>query len=499
MQSIKGDKKLSKKVVIIGSGIGGLSAAALLAKEGFDVTVLEKNAYFGGRIRVFKDKGFTIDAGPSWYLMPEVFENYFSLFGKKVSDFYKLVRLDPSYRVYFGHKDYVDIHKDVEKNYEVFEKIEKNGGENLKRYLEQAEMKYQIAMEKFIYKDYRTIFDFFSLQTIFAGLKFDIFSNLDDFIKKYFKDKRIRQLLEYHSVFLGNSPYFTPSLYTILSYADMIKGIWYPIGGFGEVANAFVKLGKGLGAKYLTRQKVISIDVKDRRAIGVKTESDFFEADFVIANSDYMHTEMELLSSEYRNYDKKYWDKKIFGPSMFKFCFGLDKKVDSLLHHTLYFDSKWEDHFDSIFKDPKWPDRPSYYIGTPTKSDPTIAENGKEIVFFLVPIAPGLEDPLDKRLAFRSKILENFKEITGEDIENHIEYENLCTVSDCQKMFNAYKGTALGLAHTLNQSAAFRPLLINKKIDNLFYTGQMTQPGVGVPMVLISGQLVANVVMGKRL
>ncbi len=485
-----------KKAIIIGAGFGGLSLASLLAQKGYSVTILEKNDTPGGRARVWKEKGFVFDMGPSWYLMPEVFDNFFKQFGKNREDYYKLIRLDPYYRVFFAKNDVVDITSDMQSNYAAFEKIEKSSSGKLKDYLTTAEYKYNTAMNEFIYKEYTSIFDFFNKRLMTEGLKLNIFSNLDAYVKKYFQDRKIRQLLEYAMVFLGNSPFNAPALYSIMSHIDFNLGVWYPDGGMGKVVDAFVSLAEENGVQIKCGEEVTKIIVENKKAKRVITSKGDYSADVVISNADYAHTETDLLDTKDSAYKKKYWSKKTLAPSMFLAYIGVNKKVNSLAHHSLHFIENWNEHFDTIFGKPSWPDKPCFYVGTPSRTDPTVAPAGMENIFFLVPIAPGLEDSDATREMLFDKYVTYFEGLIGEEIKSSIMVKRIYTVSDYKKDYNSYKGTALGMAHTLFQTAIFRPTHKSKKIDNLYYTGQYCHPGVGVPMVIISSQIVAEI-LGK--
>jgi len=487
-----------KSIIVIGSGFGGLSAAALLAKDGHKVKVIEKNEQPGGRASVYKIKGFTFDMGPSWYLMPDVFEKFFGEFGEKPENYLQLKRLDPAYRVFFSKEDIVNISSDLNKNKELFEKLEKGGSQKLSEYLDKSEYQYNIAMNDFIYKDYKHFTDFLKPKLIVEGTKLHMFDKLDNYAKRFFLSDKIRKILEYTIVFLGGSPYDSPALYSLMSHVDFNLGVWFPIGGgIGQLVEAMVKIAEKYNVDFEFNNPVKKIIVKNGIVKGVETQKGIYDADIVIANADYPYVETTLLEKEYISYNNKYWDKKKIAPSAFLMYLGLNKKLESLTHHNLYFDSNWENHFDEIFHNPKWPDNPSYYVSCTSKTDKTVAPKDCENVFILVPVAPDLNDTDEIRDKYSDKILKHLENLTGEKIINSIIYKKIFTHRDFSDRYNAYKGTALGLAHTLKQTAVFRPSHNSKKVKNLYYTGHYNHPGIGVPMVIISSQILAEEIKKK--
>jgi len=492
-----------KKIVVIGAGLGGLSTAALLAREGFPVTLLEKNDSPGGRARTFCADGFRFDMGPSWYLMPEVFQRFFEEFGKTPEDYYRLHRLDPSYRMVFGRDDVVDVSADLDQNHRLFGRLEKGGEAKFSKFLAQSRVLYDLSMSEFVYKEFRTLFDYFSPRVINAGVSPRVFGSMDSYVARYFKNDRARKLLEYSIVFLGGNPKKTPAMYSMLSHVDFNLGVWYPSGGLHSVVQALVSLCQELGVEMHLSCEVTGIDVQRGRVSGVRTVNGSCQADMVIVNSDYAHAETQLLAPQYQTFPRSYWKKKTIAPSAFILYLGLDQKIKNLQHHNIMVALDWKEHFQAIFDSPSWPDKPSYYVCVPSKTDPSVAPEGNENLFILVPVASGLEDPDGLRDAYADKMLRDLEANTGEELISHIVTRRIFSQRDFSSDYNAYQGTALGLAHTLGQTALFRPSHRSKAVQGLYYTGQYTHPGIGVPMTIISSTITRNIISrqhaGKRL
>ncbi|GAB6090978.1 phytoene desaturase family protein [Spirochaeta dissipatitropha] len=483
---------MKKKVCVIGGGFGGLSAASLLASKGFEVTLLEKNDGLGGRAQVWKEDGFIFDMGPSWYLMPEVFEQFFSYLGKNRSDYYELHKLDPYYRIFFSPDEIIDINGDLKRTKEIFESFESGGGARLQKYLDGAEYKYNVAMREFLYTEYRNVFQFFNRRIMLEGTRMNIFQSLDKFIGKYFQDRRAKQILEYAMVFLGASPKNAPALYSLMSHVDLNLGVYFPIGGMAALVDGFSKLAEDCGVKLLTGHEVRSLEVNNGRVTAAVTDQGKIEADIFLGNADYQHIDQKLLPEKYRSYSPGYWNKRIMAPTMFIIYLGLNRKVPELVHHNLYFSDPWDEHFDQIFKKPAWPDDPSYYVSCASHDDPLVAPEGHENIFFLVPVASGMDDNDSIRETYSEKILDHFENLIGTRIRDSIIIKRIFSHRDFSSEYNAFKGSALGIAHTLNQTAIFRPSHRSRKLSNLYFSGQYTHPGVGVPMTIISSHVIGN-------
>lgn len=484
-----------KTAIVIGSGFSGLSSASYLAKSGWDVTVFEKHDIPGGRARKFEANGFIFDMGPSWYWMPDVFERYFENFGRKRSDYYSLTRLDPSYKVYWN-----DSEMSIPANYDdvkhLFETIEKGSSKKLDQYLKQAEYKYKVGINKLVHKPGRSLTEFLDWDLIKGLFKLEVFSSIKNHIQKKFHNSKLRQLLEFPVLFLGALPKDTPALYSLMNYADIIGGTWYPENGMYSVVGGMRKLAEELGVKFRFKENVVAIDVRGRKTTGVTTQNGAYRSDVVIASADYHFVDSELLPQDKRNYDEKYWDERVLAPSCLLYFVGIRKKIKDITHHSLFFDVDFDKHGDEIYVNKKWPEEPLFYVSATSVTDNTVAPEGCENLFFLIPVAAGLiGDHDDLREKYFEKIIARFERRIGENIRDHIIYKNCFGPSDFVKDYNAYKGNAYGLANTLMQTAVLKPSCRSKKMNNLFYTGQLTVPGPGVPPSLISGEVVATEVI----
>ena len=483
---------MSKSVIVIGSGFAGLSAATHLAHRGYRVRLLEKNSQNGGRARSFSEAGFTFDMGPSWYWMPDVFEHYFKCFGKKVADYYKLERLDPSYRVYFGDQDYVDLPANLEELYQLFDSIEAGSGEKLRQFLGEAAYKYQVGINDLVYKPGRSLAEFADLRVLRGLLQLNLLQSMRSYVHKFFDNDRLRQIMEFPILFLGGTPKDTPALYSLMNYADMALGTWYPEGGMVSIVKAMESLAKEKGVEILNNQEVTNLEVVKGTIVGVKTTTDYFESDVVVAGADYHFVEQNLLEKKYRQYSESYWQKRQMAPSSLLFYVGLDKEIDGILHHTLCFDESFDLHAQEIYDDPQWPSRPLFYLSAASKTDPNVAPGGHENLMMLIPVAPGLTDDEQTRQRYFDLIMDRLEKLTGEEIRKHVVYQRSYAHRDFISDYNAFKGNAYGLANSLRQTAVLKPSMKSKKVKNLYYTGQLTVPGPGVPPSLISGEVVAG-------
>ena len=482
---------MNKKVIIIGSGFSSLSSACYLSKKGYQVEVFEKNESLGGRARQFKKDGFTFDMGPSWYWMPDIFERFFNDFNKSPSEYYYLKKLDPAYEVYFGTKEKIVIEGNLDKIISVFEKEENGSGKKLKKFIKKAKENYDIAINKIVYRPGRSPLELITFETV---KKLNLFiRNIKDDVFKNFKNPKLRQLLQFPVLFLGAKPKDTPAFYNFMNFADYGLGTWHPEGGIYSVIEGMVKLAKSLGVKFHLNSSVEKIIVNDYKASGVIVNKILYNADVILSGADYHHTET-LLDKKLRVYSENYWSKKTFAPSSLLFYIGLNKKIKDVAHHTLFFDVDFDKHATEIYDNPKWPDDPLFYVNFPSKSDPSMAPKGNEACFILIPLAPGLNDTPTLRKKYLDLVINRLEQRTEQEINKHILFEESFCINDFISEYNSYKGNAYGMAMTLFQTAFLRPKLESKKVKGLYFCGQLTVPGPGVPPSLISGKISAGLV-----
>ena len=480
-----------KKIAVIGSGFAGLTSAIELASLGHHVTVFEKNSMVGGRARKFQSNGFTFDMGPSWYWMPDVFDKFFARHGKKVEDYYKLLKLDPGFSVVYGKDNTINVPASFEELVALFENIEKGSGIKLKKFLKKAEVKYNIGMDSLVYKPSHSIFEFINLKVLIGVLHLNVFSNFRSYVKKYFSDSRLTRLMEFPVLFLGATPQNTPALYSLMNYSAFSQGTFYPMGGFHEIILGLSKLAKEKGVVINCNSNVDKINVVNRKANEIIVNGEKLLFDGVIAAADYNHVEQKLLDKPFRNYSPEYWENREMSPSSLLFYVGIDKRLNNLQHHNLFFDTDFDQHANEIYDSPQWPKNPLFYLSCPSITDSSLAPEGNENLMFLIPLAPGLEDTNEMREKYFDIVLKRLKDLTGNDIQKNIIFKKSYCVNDFENDYNSFKGNAYGLANTLKQTAVLKPRMRNKKVKNLYYAGQLTVPGPGVPPSIISGQIAA--------
>ena len=483
-----------KKICIIGAGFAGLSAASHLAKQGNEVFILEKNTQAGGRARQFENNGFVFDMGPSWYWMPDVFERYFKMFDHSVSDFYELIRLDPSYRIFFEDNHIMDVPAIMSELEDLFERYEKGSSRELKDFLKDSQYKYEVGMQDLVFKPGLSILEFADRRVMSGLFKMHLFSSISDYIRKKFSDTRLIRLLEFPVLFLGATPKDTPALYSLMNYADLALGTWYPKGGMHKIVEAMVKVAQEQGVKIHLGETVEGFEFDSTGNISaVRTSgSGSFSCDIVVGGADYEHIDQKITPATKRNYTPKYWDSRKMAPSSLLFYLGVNTRVPGLLHHNLFFDEDFELHAREIYDTPKWPTAPLFYVSCPSVTDESIAPKGKENIFLLIPVAPDLVDNEKTREAYFEKTMNRLEARINFPIRKHIEYKRSYAHSNFKEDYNSFKGNAYGLANTLLQTAILKPSLKSKKIPNLYFTGQLTTPGPGVPPSLISGEVVSK-------
>lgn len=515
----------AREVVVIGAGIGGLATAALLAREGHRVTLLEKRDEVGGRAGSWEQDGFRFDTGPSWYLMPEVIDHFFRLMGTSASQQLDLRKLDPGYRVVFEDGlDTVDVPADREAVTKLFESMEAGAGEQLSRYLDSAEDAYEMAKKRFLYSTFQSFTPFLRADVLrrLPRIGSLLLQSLHSFVAKRFRDPRIRQILGYPAVFLGSSPFDAPSMYHLMSHLDLDDGVLYPMGGFTTLIGAMRSVAVEAGVEIRTGADVVGIDTDartpgrsplDRRTATVRgvryrtaDQESSVPADLVISAADLHHTETTLLPGDLQTYPEKYWQKRVPGPSALLLYLGVQGALPQLEHHTLLFTTDWRENFGRIFgKESSVPSPASLYVCRPSATDPSVAPEGHENVFVLVPIPAdvgigrgGLERGGDARVeALADEVIGQISAWAGiPDLAERIVVRRSYGPQDFAEDLNAWRGTSLGPAHILRQSAFFRGSNRSAKVENLLYAGSSTVPGIGIPMCLISAELIVKRLRG---
>lgn len=482
---------MTKTIGVIGGGFAGLSASAYLQKAGYKVILFEKNSKIGGRNRQFDAEGFTFDMGPSWYWMPDVFEHFFNDFNHSASDFYKLDKLNPSFSIFYD-KVKMDIPANPDELPSLFESFEVGAGAQFKTFMERAEYKYEVGMNDFVQKPSKSILEFASLKVLKGAMKLTLLTKFDKYVRQYFKHPYLIQLMEFPVLFLGSAPQNTPALYSLMNYAGLMLGTWYPQGGMHKVVLGMEKLIEEAGVEVRKSTEIEKILIKNDKVVGVELADDEkVKLDGLVAAGDYAHMET-LLPRAYRNYDKDYWDKRVFAPSSLIFYLGVNKKIEGLEHHNLFFDESLDDHAHEIYNEPKWPTKPLFYACVPSKTDIAVAPEGKENIFILMPLAAGLKDTNELREKYFDLIMDRLERRMATDIRTSIIYKRSYCIQDFETDYHSYKGNAYGLANTLNQTAFLKPKLNNKKLKNMVYSGQLTVPGPGMPPAIISGKLAAQ-------
>jgi phytoene desaturase len=482
---------MKKTISIIGSGFSAMAAACYLAQSGHQVTVYEKNASIGGRARQLKANGFTFDMGPSWYWMPDVFERFFADFGKKTTDYYELVKLSPAYRVYYGIDDFIAIADNFPQIVADFEAIEKGSGQVLKEFMCEAKSNYDIAIKNLVYRPGVSPLELVTLDTVKKIEQF--FSNISNDMRKKFKNERLIHILEFPVLFLGAKPSDTPSFYNFMNYADFGLGTWHPKTGMFDVVQAIESLARELGVTFVTNANIEKINVENKIARSLVINGKTIPSDIILSGADYHHTET-LLDQKHRAYSEAYWNSRVFAPSSLLFYVGFNKKIKNISHHALFFDVDFEQHAKDIYDEPQWPKDPLFYANFPSLTDKSAAPEGMESGFFLVPLAPGIVDTEALRNEYFDKIIERFEILTQQTVKSNIVFQQSFCKNDFVSEYNSYKGNAYGMANTLLQTAFLRPKLKSSKVKNLYFTGQLTVPGPGVPPALISGKLVSELI-----
>ncbi len=484
---------MPQQITIVGAGFAGLSAACYLAREGYRVRILEKNEGLGGRCRQFSTQGFTFDMGPSWYWMPEVFERFFNDFNSSAAEHYELLRLDPSYEIYFGKDDRMEVPASTDELFQLFERLEPGSSANLTKFLEEAEYKYTVGINEFVQKPGHSPLDFAEWRVMKAALRLQMLTDMSTYVRGLFQHPQLRELLEFPVLFLGATPANTPALYSLMNYADLKLGTWYPKGGMHKIIEGMAAVARGLGVEIHAGSPVERVETGKGAVTGVRTaDGNYYPTDVLVNSADYHHFEQEVLDPADRVYNASYWQKRTMAPSSLLFYVGLDRRVPGLHHHTLFFDADFNRHAHEIYEEPAWPADPLFYVCAPSVTDRSVAPEGKENLFFLLPLAPDLDDTEEKREFYWNLMCERLGKRIGFDVRPHVEYRRSFAHREFREDYNAFRGNAYGLANTLMQTAFLKPKLRSKKLSNLWYAGQLTTPGPGMPPSIISGEVAAR-------
>ncbi len=484
-------KQDKNTIAVIGSGFSGLTASAVLATEGHSVDVYEKNDQLGGRARQFGENGFKFDMGPSWYWMPDVFEEFFNKFGHTQSDFYELKKLDPGFQIIFPKNELLTVPANWNELLQTFETLESGSASKLESFIDEAEYKYRVGLGKLAYKPGMTLRELLD-KDLFSGLlKLQVFTSFQKHVRSFFKHPQLIALMEFPILFLGALPKNTPALYSLMNYSGLKQGTFYPMGGFKAVTDALVQIAKEQGVQFHTNHAISSIEPVSKSLIKLHMKEEEHHFQGIVASADYHHVE-SLLSESSRNYGESYWNSRVMAPSSLIFYLGVDVKIQNLEHHNLFFDADFDGHSEDIYTHKQWPTDPLFYVCCPSKTDSSTAPAGNENLFLLMPIAPGLEDSQEMRDQFFEVMIQRLEKFTGQNIADQIVYKRAYCVKDFVEDYNSFKGNAYGLANTLKQTANLKPSIQNRRHKNLFYAGQLTVPGPGVPPAIISGQLAAK-------
>ncbi len=504
-------------VCVIGGGVSGLATAALLAADGWQVELVERGERPGGRAGLWEHEGYRFDTGPSWYLMPQVFEHFFDMLGTDVHDELALVRLDPGYRVFFeDHDEPLDVQATRAANEALFESLEPGAGAALSDYLDSAEHVYELAVDRFLYTSFDSGTSLLNTDVLRNGPRLSglLTRSLESHVAARFEDPRLRQVLGYPAVFLGTSPDRAPSMYHLMSWMDLAEGVLYPQGGFTTLVDALVRAAERHGVRIRTSTTATAIRTTSGRSprvtgVGV-VETDGTTAeiacDVVVGAADLHHVETELLPEHLQTYPQSWWERVDPGPGGVLAMLGVDGELPQLAHHSLFFTTDWRRNFDDILgPDPQVPDPASIYVCRPSASDTTVAPAGKENLFVLVPVpadptigrggTDGAGDPRVERAV--DAAIEQIASWAGvPDLADRVEVRRTVGPQDFAQDLASYSGSMLGPGHVLRQSAFFRADNVSKKVDGLYYAGYSTRPGIGLPMCLISAELVLKRLRG---
>jgi phytoene desaturase len=475
--------------------MGSLAAAIRLCAMGFEVEVFEKNDQPGGRMGRLERCGFTFDTGPSLLLMTDVYRELFRFAGRDLDDYVRLIPLDGEYRVNFGDGDSLTIRRTLPELIKELERIEPGVTPRFYRFLEDASRKYRIGRSEFVERDFEGARDFFGLRNLRLLLRTRALNNYYRSVSKFFRTQKLRQAFSLQTMYLGLSPFGAPAVYSLLPYTELAEdGLWFPEGGMYALIEAMERLATELGVRFRLNSPVEEIVVTKGRASGVRVNGDEVEADAVLVGADLPYAYRELLGG---SADEDFrWRKREnleYTASAFMLYLGIDRKLEGMLHHNFYLSERYRENFEAVFRDRRLPDEPSFYAVVPSRTEPKMAPAGMESLFVLVPV-PHLSDRVDWRrdgAAFKERVYELLEERCGIE-RSRVVFEKVRTPLDWRDEYNLEEGAAFGLGHGILQVGYFRPPMVSRSVEGLYFVGASTRPGTGVPLVTIGGRLVAD-------
>ena len=486
----------TQSVIVIGAGIGGITAATHLAKQGLRVTVIEKNSHSGGRCDRISHQGHHFDTGPTLLIMPLLYESEFAALGASMRGVLDLKRVDPTYHLAFDDGSQLALTSDMKSLQEQLESFEHGSFQGLMRYMDEGYRHYHLGIEKLVKRDFRRASDFFTLDNLPLLYQLKPLANHYRNMSAYFDDPRLKAAFTFQDVYMGLSPFEAPATFSMMPYTELAHGVWYPKGGMYSIVEALMNLAREAGVEFIFDTAVDRIDVKDKSARGVIVNGQLSEAEAVLANADLPYVYQHLLPPDGQT---EKLDRKRYSCSVVSFFWGLDKTYETLPPHTLFLASDYRENFESIIRDLSVPANPSLYIHAPVRLDSSMAPDGQDSIIAIVPVGHmsenGVQDWNTLRDEARRQVLRRLSSLGINDLEAHIKFEINFTPLSWRKRYNLMKGSTHGLCHNLTQLGYFRPDLQHPRYHNLYFTGASTRPGTGIPTAMVSGRLSAQRIM----
>lgn len=484
-----------RSAIVVGAGVGGLTAAMKLAHAGWAVDLYEKQAVPGGRCGRVEVDGFTFDLGPTILLMPFVLERTFASVGRKLADYLELTRCDPNYRVTYRDGSTLTLTSDLTRMREELERLEPGSFPRYLEFLAKGQVRHDVSMERFVSKHFASVAQFLAPSNVPDILRVGAHQKLFSQVAKVFRDPRLQQAMSFQTMYLGVSPYEAPAVFSLLPYTELAVGVWYPKRGMGEIPRALERVCREENARLHYRAPIRRVLVEDGRAVGVELESgEVKRADVVVVNADYPYALPQLVDATEAARQKL--ERRRYTSSGYMLYLGTRRRYDELLHHNVFFGHDFAGSFDDIFEKKRVPEDPSFYVNAPAHTDPTMAPEGKDALYVLVPVphqAPGVDWAVEGPKV-RAKVFARLAELGMTELERDVEVERVVTPDDWASSINLARGAAFGLAQNMFQIGPFRPKVWDERVKNLFYCGASTQPGTGVPTVMISADLAVQAV-----